>query len=68
MRPHCHFIGRGWFRAQGFSIGVKNGQVTALFRNSTLNAPSANYNLQAQTASQILQSLGATGAKVFGSQ
>ena len=69
--------GRGWVRAdlikaglvspgaQGFSIGVQNGQVTAIFQNSILNPPAANYNLAAQVTQQILKALGATGAKIF---
>jgi hypothetical protein len=51
--------------AQGFSIGVQNGQVTAIFQNSILNPASANYLLPPQTTQQILQTLGTTGAKLF---
>ena len=51
--------------AQGFSIGVKNGQVTAIFQNSILNPAPANYLLPAQTTQQILRSLGATSVKLY---
>jgi RHS repeat-associated protein len=51
--------------AQGFSIAVQNGNVTAIFANSILNPASANYVLPSQTIQQILQALGATGAKIF---
>ena len=51
--------------AQGFSIGLESGQVTTLWQNSILNPASANYLLPAQTTQQILNTLGATGAKLF---
>jgi len=51
--------------AQGFSIAVQNGPVTAIFQNSILNPASANYLLPAQTTQQVLQALGATSAKLF---
>jgi RHS repeat-associated protein len=51
--------------AQGFSIGVQSGQVTTIFQNSILNPASANYLLPAQTTQQILNALGATGARLF---
>jgi hypothetical protein len=52
--------------AQGGSVGVKNGEVTAFFRNSGLNPASANYNLPVNTTQQILEQLGAKKAKVIG--
>lgn len=51
--------------AQGFSIAVQNGQVTAVFQNSILNSPLADYLLHPDTTQQILQAIGANGAKLF---
>jgi len=51
--------------AQGFSLGLENGQVMAIFQNSILNPASANYLLPIQTTQQILNTLGATGAHLF---
>jgi len=51
--------------AQGFSIGLESGKVTTLWQNSILNPASANYLLPAKTTQQILNSLGAPGARLF---
>jgi RHS repeat-associated protein len=67
IEGHSDLLGQGLISpgAQGFSIGVVNGQVTTIFQNSILNPASANYLLPAQTTQQILNALGATGARLF---
>jgi hypothetical protein len=51
--------------AQGFSVAVKNGQVVAVFEQSTLNSASANFNLTADAAKNVITTLGCEGAKVY---
>jgi hypothetical protein len=67
IEGHADLINAGLAspEAQGFSISVQNGQVTAIFQNSILNPASANYLLPAPTTQQILNALGATGAHLF---
>jgi len=50
---------------QGFSIGVKNGQVISIFRRSILNPKLTDWLLPVEKTKRILKELGAEGAEIY---
>jgi RHS repeat-associated protein len=66
---HADLVTQGLIQktgSQGFSVMVKDGQVVGFLRTSTLNPATADFNITREAAQQILESLGARGAKIYG--